>query len=473
MSVSCKKLQLIPLGDKEERNRVYTYLKNGIYSQYRILNTYMSQVGTLYYSCNRNVESEEFTSGFDQIFKDTETAYRNLGFMAFGDYLRKMEEDYKKHMKDLKDKEYKESYNAIFRNTNEAIWDIEQAKGLGMAGNAGMRVKQDFSTALKNGLARGERQLPFYKRDFPLLVPSRFLTFYSEDEVYTNEQTGEECERINYCIKFVNGIRFKVVIGSQGKRDLYLLPLLDSILHDPENYKVCGSSIQITKQGKIILNLTTNINKREKEYEPVKGRVMGLSMGYDKCLVAALSDKDKMYEIGTYDKDGYIERRIRLQNERQLLQMKKKGPEGSGHGRKRKMRDLDNMRKRESNIVRYYNHRLSKQVVEFAKKNKVEAIVIEEINASDLNEHPTMLRNWSYYQLQDFIKYKAGKGIKVMVSSKEENRKVCCNCGKPFEKKDVLPKEIEWTGTIHFTCPNCKKQIEYSFNKAKNMALNG
>ena len=31
--ISVKKLQLIPLGDKEELNRVYTYLKDGMYYQ--------------------------------------------------------------------------------------------------------------------------------------------------------------------------------------------------------------------------------------------------------------------------------------------------------------------------------------------------------------------------------------------------------------------------------------------------------
>ena len=141
MPLTTKKIQLYPIGDKEEVNRVFEYLRNGMYQQHHILNTYMSQVGCLYYKYN----------------------------------------------KDYKDPGFKDEYNAIFRNTNTAIYDFPQAKGLGMAGNCGMKVKQDFSTALRNGLAKGERKLPFYKRDFPLLVPSRFLTFYTTTDTTKDE----------------------------------------------------------------------------------------------------------------------------------------------------------------------------------------------------------------------------------------------------------------------------------------------
>lgn len=427
MSITTKKIQIYPIGDKEEINRVFEYLRNGIYNQHHILNTYMSQVGTLYYVCN----------------------------------------------KDFKSAEFKEQYNAIFRNTNTAIYDMEQAKGLGMAGNCGMRVKQDFSTALKNGLAKGERQLPYYKRDFPLLVPSRFINFYTTIEEYKDDN-GDIHERKIFAFKFVNGIHFKVILGSRGKKDWFITSLLDSIITDPENYKVCGSTIQISNKGKIIFNITVKISKEAEKYEPVKDRVMGLSMGYDKCLVAALSDSDEMFTIGDNLQSGIVEKRIAIQEHNRILQAALRDSKG-GHGRKRKMRDFDAQGSYEKNFIKHYNHLLSKSVVEFAKNHKVECIVVEDINKSDLENHPVLLRNWSFYQLNTFINYKANReGIKVESSkSKDASRIACCKCGCKLDEDDIIPKEIEWCHELSFICPSCNEKVEYSYNKAKNISVMG
>lgn len=39
MSTTVKKLRLIPVGDKEEVNRVYRYISDGQYNQYLIMNS--------------------------------------------------------------------------------------------------------------------------------------------------------------------------------------------------------------------------------------------------------------------------------------------------------------------------------------------------------------------------------------------------------------------------------------------------
>ena len=426
MSITTKKIQLIPLGDKEEKERVYQYLRDGIYNQHHILNTYMSQVGCLYYKYNKN----------------------------------------------YKDPNFKDEYNAIFRNTNAAIYGMTQAKGLGMAGSCGMRVKNDFSTALKNGLAKGERALPFYKRNFPLLIQARFLNFYTTTESYIDEEGAQKTRDI-FAIKFVNGIHFKVVLGTRGKRDYFLPSLLDSIITDPVNYKVCGSTIQITKKGKIILNLTVKINKDLEKYEAVEGRVMAVAMGYDKCLVAALSDSDDVIVFGKDIKESVVEKRLKIQAYNQKLQIALKEAQG-GHGRNRKLKRFNERGHYEKNVVKHYNHILSKEVVDFAKKHNVETIILEDITREDLEEHPVLLRNWSYYQLETFITYKAKGYMDVLESkSKDAPRIACCKCGSKLDDDSIIPKEIEWCHELCFTCPDCKETIEYSYNKAKNITVMG
>ena len=427
--ITTKKMQLIPVGEKEERDRVYQYRRDGIYNQHKILNTYMSQTGIIYYKYN----------------------------------------------KDYKDPGFKEEYKMIFRNTNTAIHDFEQAKGLGMAGNCAMRVKQDFSTALKNGLAKGERALPFYKRDFPLIVPSRFMTFYTGEDRYIDDE-GVEQTVSAYFIKFVNGIHFKVILGSgrNKKPDKYLPSLLRSIVEDPDNYHVCGSTIQFTKKGgKIILNLSVKINKEAEAYKPVPGRIMGLAMGYDKCLVAAMSDDEEMYTIADSMKENIIEKRKRIQEDNRRMQISLKEAKG-GHGRGRKLAKIEQHKNYEKNVMRNFNHELSKKVVALAKEHKAEAILVEDISGAELENYPVLLRNWSYYQLQSYISYKAKQeGIDVVIGkgkrTEEEIRGACCFCGCILDDENIIPKEIEWCHELSFTCPDCKKTIDYSYNKAKNM----
>lgn len=474
MAITTKKIQLKIVGDNNEKNRVYTYLRDGIYNQHLVLNTYMSQVGTLYYSVNGDIKSVE----------------------------------------------WKEKYNEIFRNTNEQVKVIPYPKGLNMQANAGRKVQADFSTALKNGLASGERQLPYYKKDVPLIVPSRFLHFYSEEETY--EKDGIKDTRNAYYIKFVNGIVFKVVIGPSAIKDFYFLPLLDGICNNPLVYDVRGSSIQIAKGNKIILNLTVAVNKHTEDYTPIKGRTMGVAFGYNRSLTVALSDDDNTYYIGdkVFGKninEEIISKRIELQDYRTRLQKSVRGAKG-GHGRTRKIEALDKFRRSEKNMVKHYNHILSKEVVNFAKNHNVEAIIFEDVDKDDLKDNPVMLRNWSYYELCNFIKYKAksickneDNEIKVLMANangiveekkkkkkKDKNaskekpievkteknvkeddtdkiRTKCHICGFAIRDKDrqKVSKVDEWISEQYFTCPNCDNLIEYSYNKAKNMSLLG
>ena len=59
MSETCtivRKIKLFPMGDKEEINRVYTYLREGIESQNRAMNQYMS---ALYMAMMQEVSKED------------------------------------------------------------------------------------------------------------------------------------------------------------------------------------------------------------------------------------------------------------------------------------------------------------------------------------------------------------------------------------------------------------------------------
>lgn len=54
--VLTRKIQLVPVGDKEEVDRVYKYLRDGIFNQNKAMNQYMS---TLYASTMQEISKED------------------------------------------------------------------------------------------------------------------------------------------------------------------------------------------------------------------------------------------------------------------------------------------------------------------------------------------------------------------------------------------------------------------------------
>lgn len=47
ITVLCTKLKLYPLGDKDEVNRVYKYIRDGQYAQYRTMNLLMGEYASI------------------------------------------------------------------------------------------------------------------------------------------------------------------------------------------------------------------------------------------------------------------------------------------------------------------------------------------------------------------------------------------------------------------------------------------
>src|SRR3712207_6413503 len=77
-------------------------------------------------------------------------------------------------------------------------------------------------------------------------------------------------------IKWMEGIKFKVILGNRIKNSLELRHTLHKVIEG--KYKICDSSLQFDKNNNLILNLTLDIpidivNKK------VSGRVVGVDLG--------------------------------------------------------------------------------------------------------------------------------------------------------------------------------------------------
>ncbi len=102
--------------------------------------------------------------------------------------------------------------------------------------------------------------------------------------------------------------------------------------------------------------------------------------------------------------------------------------------KKGKYRKVKKTKRRESNIERGLNHKVSKRMVQEAKKNGM-GIKLEYLqgirNAKSSRSFRYSLNSWSFYQLEQMIEYKARLlGIPVVYVDPYNTSRECSRCGQ-------------------------------------------
>lgn len=394
--ITVRKLKLVVVNeDKELMNEQYRFIRDSQYAQYQALNLGMGYLMTGYLASNKDIKSEYF----------------------------------KEWQKGLK-------------NSNPIFKGIEFGKGVDTLSAVTQKVKKDFSTALKNGMAKGERTSTNYKRTFPLITRGRNLTFY--------EQDGD------IFIKWVNKIVFKVVFNARKENTLELQHTLQKVING--EYKLSQSSLEFDRNNNLILNLTMDISFKQED-NLIKDRVLGVDLGVKYPAYVCLNDDTyKREHIG--EALELIKQREQYQARRRRTQQQLKNVKG-GKGRHKKLKNLDRLSDCERNFAKTYNHMISKRIVEFAKKHKCEYIHLEKLTKDGFDN--TILRNWSYYELQQMIEYKADRlGIKVRYVNPAFTSQTCSRCGN-IDKENRQTQET-------FVCTKCGFKLNADHNAAINIA---
>lgn len=394
--ITVRKLKLVVVNeDKELMNEQYRFIRDSQYAQYQALNLGMGYLMTGYLASNKDIKSEYF----------------------------------KEWQKGLK-------------NSNPIFKGIEFGKGVDTLSAVTQKVKKDFKTSLKNGLAKGERTSTNYKRTFPLITRGRNLTFY--------EQDGD------IFIKWVNKIVFKVVFNARKENTLELQHTLQKVING--EYKLSQSSLEFDRNNNLILNLTMDISFKQED-NLIKDRVLGVDLGVKYPAYVCLNDDTyKREHIG--EALELIKQREQYQARRRRTQQQLKNVKG-GKGRHKKLKNLDRLSDCERNFAKTYNHMISKRIVEFAKKHKCEYIHLEKLTKDGFDN--TILRNWSYYELQQMIEYKADRlGIKVRYVNPAYTSQTCSRCGN-IDKENRQTQET-------FVCTKCGFKLNADHNAAINIA---
>lgn len=396
--INVRKLKLvIRETDKELRSQKYKFIRDSQYAQYRALNVAMGYISSAYLKAN----------------------------------------------KDIKNEEYKETIK-LLTNSNPIFSGIEVGTGIDTLSAVTRKVKKDFSASIKNGLARGERNLTSYKRTYPLITRGRNLKFrYEGDDIV---------------IKWVNKIEFAVVTGSNNMKEntIELKHTLHKIINN--EYKIKESSLMFDKNNNLILNLTFDIPDKE-AYEIVPGRTLGVDLGIATPAYVCLSDTTYI-RSGFGSANDFFRVRQQMKDRRKKLYASLTVVKG-GKGRRKKLQAINSLKDKERNFAKTYNHQLSHKIVKFAKDNKCEFINLEYLTKDGFED--AILSSWSYYELQNMIEYKAEReGIKVRYVDPAYTSQTCSKCG--HVDKENRPTQAK------FKCVNCGLELNADHNASINIA---
>ena len=430
-------------------NATYTYLRNCAYSQNKAMNI-----------CMTNLYAAEILGFTDEEKKEL---HRVIGRAHDSKLGSAYAEDNEALQKLFGDK-YERMATAKYRE------NLVFPSGLAIGSRVERNCNAIFSTKYKD-IFSGKCTLPNFRSDNPIFVQGSFLKpcdgsksgIYHkyEDEVALTDALNSNGS-LDIFIKFVSGITFRVRMGTPNRNDelkTTILRIFDGI------YSVCDSSIQLDDK-KIILNLVLKMPKTNVKLD--KNIVVGVDLGLAVPATVALNTKDFVVEsIGSFD--DFMRVRTQLRAQRRRLQSNLKMTTG-GHGRDKKLKALEKYSKRERNFVKTYNHMVSKRIVDFALKHKAGQINIENISGYGINPDESkkrVLSNWSYFELQNMIEYKAEKyGIEVKKVNPCYTSQICSVCGKLGNRLDQK--------TFECSDPKCSshKKSKAVFTADKNAARN-
>jgi transposase len=275
------------------------------------------------------------------------------------------------------------------------------------------RISSTFGKLRKDYFS-GKRSLSTFKRDTPIPIGSKDMKNF----VFNEETKNYEFDLFKF--------KFSTYFGRDLSKNK---EIMQRAITDFEDYKLCGSSIQLSGK-KIFLLLVVQFTS-DKQINSDKSAVIRLDINHP--IVVSNGKKD--FFIGT--KEEFLHRRLAIQQARRRTQHALQYVPG-GKGRKKKLKGLEQFEEQEKNYVQTKLHTYSKNLIDYCVKNNIGKLYIanqdeemknlteqikminqnEELSKHEKNEliekQKFVLANWSYYGLLEKVKYKANQyGIEI------------------------------------------------------------
>ena len=296
----------------------------------------------------------------------------------------------------------------------------------------------------KPDLHLGNRSLRTYRKGMPIQTTKAAVQIH---------KTDNENHQIKWTLTRQENINFEVMYGRDKANNRLTV---ERILKGDNDYS--APQIQL-KDRDLFLLLPVKEPEFAMDLDPKIS--VGVDLGISVPAYVGLSVGPARKSIG--DVKDFLRVRTQMQARRRQIQRSLKAVSG-GNGRGKKLKALRHLRDKETNFVRQYNHFVSREVVNFAVKNKAGTIKMEMLEGfGEHKDHEFFLRNWSYFELQTFINYKAKQaGIKTCKVDPYHTSQTCSICGH-YE-------ENQRTEQAFFQCKACSEKLNADYNAAVNIA---
>lgn len=340
-------------------------------------------------------------------------------------------------------------------------------------------IKKTFSEwkTSEKRFKKGEARIISYKKsDSPIFVRNNQIKLVKNEGVKSVQVrllSSDYAKELEKGFELKVGSEKKVVQYEKKKEGQWLdfelivkgghlSSVFDKVL---EGEYIVGTSqfIYSERKKKWFFNLTYSFVPEKKQLN--KDIVMGIDLGVNNPATIAVSNDDWYYQfVG----DGEFLKNFRNQVEarkRRIQRSRKWAGEGSvGHGTTARIKPLETLRSTIANFKKTENHKYSRYIVDEAVRLNVGVIQMEDLTG--IHENDTFLKDWTYYDLQQKIKYKAEeKGIEVVTIKPNYTSQRCSKCGC-IDKTSRETQE-------KFKCATCGYELNADVNAARNIAIAG
>lgn len=232
-------------------------------------------------------------------------------------------------------------------------------------------------------------------------------------------------------------------IGVPVIAEVYQQHWLDKILSGQAKQ---GAAELYEKKGKWYISLSISFDPKR---AASSSKVMGIDVGLNYLAAASVGTKT-LFFCG--NKAAFIRRRF--SSRRKKL------------GKLKLISVIKKSKNKESQWMKNLNHKMSRQIVNFAAENGVRCIRMEDLTgirykAKSKKEAGRNLHSWAHYQLQQFIEYKAKMaGIQVEYVNPHHTSQTC-KCGH-VDKKNRKRHT--------FACVKCQYTLHADANAAINIS---
>lgn len=331
---------------------------------------------------------------------------------------------------------------------DEALWHSEMIPGL-------IKEAVDTYKKIQKDIFSGTASVPSFKRGQPIAIRSRQIKLIDKDIITIAVLNADGAAHHNIPKKG-NSYPIQLKINSRkGHANIVMKRLLS------KEYVLCDSRFNIDGKDVYIQLSFKPADAAPQQVAVDKNKILGIDLGVAKAVTMQVDATPKHEFIN----GGEITRfRERTENDRisKRNQLKYCSDNRRGHGRKTLLQPVLDIGDKIDRFRETVNHRYSKHIVDTAIKNDCGTIQMEDL--SGVSKDNSFLANWSYYDLQQKVKYKADDvGIDVVLIDPRHTSQRCHKCG-------VIDKESRKSQDI-FQCTTCNHRTNADLNAARNIAM--